>query len=109
MSDTLVIIETTLGSLDTAQVLATKLIEEGSVACCHMIPITSCYRWQGKIEQAEEGLHRCKTVQERVEEVIVTIQKGHPYTVPEIIVTEATSVHQPYTKWVHEAVLKQGG
>jgi periplasmic divalent cation tolerance protein len=108
MSDALFIIETTLGSLDSATAMSKRLVEEGSVVCCHSIPISSCYRWQGKIEVSEEVLLRCKTIKERVEDVILSIRKDHPYAVPEIIVTEATSVHQPYTKWVQEAVSKGG-
>ena len=104
MSEECVIIETTVGALQDAQTLARALIDMRLVACCHLFSITSCYRWQGNVEEGEEVTIRCKTIMKRVEGVIEYLKANHPYKVPEIIVIKVESRNQEYSNWMKESV-----
>ena len=103
-ADEIALVETTLGSLEAAKALARGLVEERCAACCHIIPISSCYQWKGEIEEAEEVWLRCKTLRKRVKEVVEYIQHHHPYTVPEIVVTKAEVCHAEYYEWLKQCV-----
>ena len=96
------IVETTCGSLNEAKAMARKLVEGRRVVCCHLFPITSCYRWQGAIEETEEVVVRCTTTKKRVEEVITFLKANHSYKVPAIIVTTAESRNKEYSDWVEK-------
>jgi periplasmic divalent cation tolerance protein len=81
------IIYSTTDTIDSAKSIARSLVKEKLVACVHIIPrIESIYRWQGKIEEANECVLLAKTVDRNVEKTIQKIRSLHPYEVPEIIV-----------------------
>jgi periplasmic divalent cation tolerance protein len=81
------VIYSTTDTLDTAKTIARSLVKEKLVACVHIIPkIESVYRWQGKIEEANECVLLAKTSEQNVQKTIQKIRSLHPYEVPEIIV-----------------------
>ena len=81
------VIYSTTDTLDTARTIAHSLVKEKLVACVHIIPkIESIYRWQGKIEEANECVLLAKTSERNVQKTIQKIRSLHPYEVPEIIV-----------------------
>ena len=81
------VIYSTTDTLDTARAIARSLVKENLVACVHIIPkIESIYRWQGKIEEANECVLLAKTSEQNVQKTIQKIRSLHPYEVPEIIV-----------------------
>jgi periplasmic divalent cation tolerance protein len=81
------VIYSTTDTLDTARTIARSLVKEKLVACVHIIPkIESIYRWQGKIEEANECVLIVKTTERNVQKTIQKIRSLHPYEVPEIIV-----------------------
>jgi periplasmic divalent cation tolerance protein len=81
------IIYSTTDTIDSAKSIAHSLVKEKLVACVHIIPrIESIYRWQGKIEEANECVLLAKTVDRNVEKAIQKIRSLHPYEIPEIIV-----------------------
>ncbi len=109
MNNTFVIIETTYAHRQDAIAVARALVDKRYAACCHLIPMTSCYRWQGVVEEAEEVTIRCKTTQERAKEVVRYITTTHPYAIPEIAVMTADSPHQEYRVWMEESVAEEKG
>ncbi len=85
----------------TAQAIARALVEESLAACVSALPgATSIYRWEGRIEQAEEVLLLIKTRAERLPALIARVRALHPYAVPELIAFEAVGGLPDYLHWV---------
>ena len=81
------VIYTTLDNIQDARRLAHTLVDEQLVACVNIIPkIESVYRWKGKVEESEEVVLICKTVDPNVKKTIQRIKSLHKYEVPDIIV-----------------------
>jgi periplasmic divalent cation tolerance protein len=81
-----VIIFCTCGTHDEALTIANSLIEARLAACVNVLPpVQSIYRWQGKIETAQEVLLIIKTTQERFSAVRDRITQLHTYDTPEIV------------------------
>jgi periplasmic divalent cation tolerance protein len=87
----------------TALDLATPLVQEGLAACVNITaPITSVYRWQGKVEQAEECLLLIKTGAARYQELEDALRSRHPYELPEIIAVPIQHGLTGYLQWVEQ-------
>ena len=66
-ASTVSIVLTTLGADADAAAIARTLIEERLAACVNILPpMTSIYRWQGKVEQDREQQMVIKTASGRV-------------------------------------------
>jgi periplasmic divalent cation tolerance protein len=63
-------------------------------------PIQSTYRWQGKLEQAQEHQLLLKTRAELGDAAEAAIRALHPYDVPSILRFEVTA-NADYIAWVH--------
>ena len=95
------IVFTTLSNSADAGSLAEKLIEERLAACVQILPpMRSVYRWEGKIESADEVLLLIKTRVEKFAELEKFIAAHHPYDVPEVVAINAADVSEPYRKWL---------
>ena len=95
------IVFTTLSNSADAGSLAEKLIEERLAACVQILtPMRSVYRWEGKIESADEVLLLIKTRAEKFAELEKFITAHHPYDVPEVVAINAADVSEPYRKWL---------
>lgn len=91
---------------ETAEEIATKLIDAGLAACVNVLPgITSIYRWQGKIERSQEALLLIKTSRSRLDELQQALVALHPYDVPEVIALGVEQGHQPYLEWVEQCMI----
>lgn len=87
-----------------ARELADRLVQEQRCACVSMLPqVTSVYRWQGKVEQAEETLLMIKTLRDRVAALQQRVLELHPYAVPEFVVLEVADGLPAYLRWVAES------
>lgn len=105
--DTLLVI-TTLPDAETARVLATKLIEQRVAACVNILaPCHSIYRWEGKVEDAEEVPLLIKTSAPRYAALEETIRAYHPYELPEIVAVRIDRGLPDYLLWVAAATAAQ--
>lgn len=87
----------------TAQRLAQELVENYLAACVNILPgLTSVYRWQDKIETAQEQLLIIKTQKECYPQLEAWVRERHPYTVPEIIAVDIQQGLPDYLKWIVE-------
>jgi periplasmic divalent cation tolerance protein len=94
---------TTVDKRETLERIGRQLLESRLVACVQVIgPIRSTYRWNGRIEEAEEWMGVMKTRDELYDEVERELRAIHPYEVPEIVAVRAERVFEAYGKWVVE-------
>lgn len=101
MTDALVIL-CTCGSQDEAQRIANCLVEDRLAACVSVVPgLQSVYRWQGKIEEAEEFLLLIKTSATGFTAVRDRITELHSYDTPEIIAVPISEASDKYLNWIH--------
>jgi periplasmic divalent cation tolerance protein len=100
---------TTVASEAEAEKIGATLVERHLAACVQTIgPITSRYRWQGKIEQAEEWQCLAKTEASRYPEVEEAIREIHSYEEPEILATPVLAGSKGYLDWISENVAPEG-
>ncbi|HEY2838908.1 MAG TPA: divalent-cation tolerance protein CutA [Pirellulales bacterium] len=98
-------IVTTTASQEDARGIAAALIERRQAACAQVIgPIESTYRWQGKIETAQEWQCVIKTRGALYPVVEATIRELHAYEAPEIIATAVEAGSEAYLLWIDEQV-----
>jgi len=103
------IVLTNCGSESEAEKIANFLVEHRLAACVNMVPrIKSVYRWQGKVESAEEWLLLAKTTVIQVEAVCDAIRELHSYELPEIIVIAVEGGSAEYLNWIEDSVGRTG-
>jgi periplasmic divalent cation tolerance protein len=81
--------------------LARALIDERLAACVNVHgPMTSTYRWKGRVERDVERQLVIKTTHDRLEAVRKRIHELHPYELPEILVLDIEGGSDRYLEWV---------
>ncbi|MBN1365398.1 MAG: divalent-cation tolerance protein CutA [Syntrophaceae bacterium] len=96
-------ISTTTETREEAQKIAQYLLERKLAACVQLSgPITSIYRWKGRVETATEWLCLIKTREDLFEEVEATIKNLHSYETPEIIAVPIVKGSKEYLKWLNK-------
>ncbi|QKE85869.1 divalent-cation tolerance protein CutA [Arthrobacter sp. NEB 688] len=82
--------------------LVETLLDERLIACGHLTPIESTYRWQGAIEHASEVRAAMHTTKGRVEALRQRVRGLHTYDVPCILVLPVPRGDCDYLNWVDE-------
>lgn len=91
------------GSTAEGQNIARALVEERLAACVNIIsPIESVYRWQGKVQGAQEALLIVKTTAKMLEKLAARVKQLHSYEVPEIIALPIVAGAEDYLRWIDE-------
>ena len=100
MPETLLVI-TTLPDAESAERLAAVLVEAGLAACVNIgAPVTSVYRWEGRLQRGSERMLTIKTTAARYAELEQAIAEGHPYELPEVIALPITGGLREYLAWI---------
>ena len=95
-----VVVLTTTGAGFDARALARELVDLGVASCVNVLPpVTSIYRWEGKVVEEAEQLLLIKTTPDRVEALREALFARHPYEVPELVVIEAAA-SDAYGQWL---------
>jgi periplasmic divalent cation tolerance protein len=96
---------TTCGNAEEAQRLADELVETKLAACVNSVSsIASTYRWQGRVERAQESLLLIKTTEAQVAAVERMIRARSSYELPEVLALPIESGSADYLKWLAAAV-----
>jgi periplasmic divalent cation tolerance protein len=100
-----VLVLTTVGNEAEARKIAYELVERQLAACVNIVPrIQSVYRWEGKVETAQEYLLVIKTTRSGGAQVQAAIRELHSYDLPECIVISVEGGSAQYLKWIEDAV-----
>lgn len=101
----IVTVYATFASADEAARISGTLIKERLAACANILgPCRSIYRWQGRIEDAEEIAVLFKTTAEAAEALIARLAQLHSYDVPAAVVWPIDAAHGPYADWIRDSV-----
>jgi periplasmic divalent cation tolerance protein len=96
-------ITTTTGKRKDADEIAAELVSRRLAGCVQVSgPIVSTFRWEGKVETAEEWVCVIKTGREHLMTIESVLREIHPYDVPELIATEIVEGSTAYLKWLGE-------
>ena len=87
--------------VEAAEKLSSTLVAERLAACVNVLPrVVSVYRWEGKVERAEEALLVAKTSEKTLKRLMARIAEIHPYETPEIVALDVAVANDPYLRWV---------
>ena len=101
----LLVVVTSLPSLEAAKGLARALVEQNLAACVQLTEgVQSIYRWEGKICEEQEVLLAAKTTESKWLEIPAFIKSTHPYDLPEILAFAPEQHERQYGKWVESEV-----
>lgn len=100
---------TTTEHREDAEAIARTLVEERLAACVQIVgPVTSIYRWQGKVNTTEEWQCWAKSRRDLYDRIEETIRRLHPYQVPEILAVAVLAGSADYLAWL-DGEIKFGG
>ena len=104
MTDKILVL-TTAGSKDEARKIGRALVDRLLAACVNIVPqVTSIYRWEAEVEEAEEWLLMVKTTRAAFERVREAILELHSYDVPECIAVSIDDGSVGYLSWIGQSV-----
>ena len=90
---------------DEAARIGRAMVEERLAACVNILgPGRSIYRWQGKVEQADEVPALFKTTIDQADAIIARIAELHSYDVPAVAVWPIAKLPVAYAEWVEDSV-----
>ena len=94
-------------SADEAERIGRAVIDERLAACINILPpIRSIYRWNGKIETADEVAAILKTHHWRADALIARIAELHSYEVPCIVSWPIDKILGSYADWIEDVVIR---
>jgi len=92
-------------SAEEAERIGRDVVEARLAACANVLgPLRSIYRWQGKVESANEVAAIFKTSDAQADALMTRIAGLHSYAVPCIVVWPIDKVLQSYAQWVDDNV-----
>jgi periplasmic divalent cation tolerance protein len=102
----MIVVLCSCGRGEAARRIANALVEQRLAACVGILPTAeSVYRWQEKVETADETLLLIKTTSECFAALREKILELHSYDTPEIIALPIVAGLEKYLRWLGEQVL----
>ena len=90
---------------EEAERIGRAMVEKQFAACVNLFgPTRSIYRWQGRIETADEVAAIFKTTEEQVDGLMTRIAGMHSYDVPCIVAWPIDKVLGNYADWLESSV-----
>jgi periplasmic divalent cation tolerance protein len=101
----ILVVLSTVPSESVGRDIARNLLTGGLAACVNIVPgVVSIYEWDGRMEESSEAILVIKTTTDKVDALIGSMAKLHPYDVPEIIALPVQNGYKPYIDWIKSVV-----
>ncbi len=94
------VVLTTTDSEEHAERIVNAALEAKLAACLQLLPIKSCYVWEGKIARDSEVLMLIKAKSADYDALAACIRAAHTYEVPEIVRLDIAAGDKPYLDWI---------
>ena len=95
----------TTASRTEAENIARAVVTEKLAACANILSgVRSIYRWQGKVEEADEVMLIVKTTVEKFDVLSVRVKELHSYECPCIVAMPIVAGDAGYLAWIRENV-----
>lgn len=103
-----IVVFVTCSSPAEARRIARSAVQKRLAACGNIssAPVTSIYRWRGKVERARETLLMLKSTLRAFAALEAEIRRMHSYDVPEIVALPIVAGSESYLAWIGENVAK---
>jgi periplasmic divalent cation tolerance protein len=99
--DRVVLIYTTLPTLDDAKRVGEALVAAKLAACVNMFPgMISIFEWKGTREEASEVAMIIKTRAALTDQVLAETKRLHPYELPALLVLTTEGGSAEYCDWI---------
>lgn len=96
-----VVVLVTVPDAATGEAIAQALLSERLAACVNRVgPVRSLFRWQGKIDAADEQLLVVKARLSALERLMARVKGLHPYEVPELLALPVVAGGGAYLDWL---------
>jgi len=100
-SETFTVVLVTVPDAECGEKIARALVDGRLAACVSRLgPIRSLFRWEGKVDAADEHLLLIKTRRELFDRLCALVTKLHPYQVPEIVQLPIAAGAPAYLRWL---------
>jgi periplasmic divalent cation tolerance protein len=84
--------------------IARAALGERLAACANLIgPMRSLFRWQGRVQAADEVVLILKTTGTLSRRLGERVAALHPYTVPCVVALPIAGGHAPFLDWIADA------
>jgi periplasmic divalent cation tolerance protein len=105
MNTDFIIVLVTTANKEEAEKIAQKLLENELIACANIIsPITSYFRWSGKIDCTEECMVVMKSRMNLFGELVECVKSLHSYEVPEVLALPIVAGSESYLGWMGQVL-----
>jgi len=102
-NDKAVLIYATFPTLESAETVGTRLVDQGLAACVNIWQgMTSIYVWQGERHRDSEVVMVIKTRAAIADTAIAEAKRHHPYTNPAFLTLPVESGAPDFLKWIAE-------
>jgi periplasmic divalent cation tolerance protein len=100
----------TAGGVEEARTIGRRLVEARLAACANILPgMESVYRWQGRIETAQETVLIAKTRTVLVDQLTALVRELHSYDCPCVVVLPIAGGNPAYLRWLGDETSEVGG
>ena len=105
MNKKIIQIQWTCANVEEARRIGEALVQNQDVACVNIIPqIESIFKWNGKVDHAQEVKVLLKTSEEKFSHVMEYILSHCSYEVPEISKIIIDEENPAYLQWVFDTI-----
>jgi periplasmic divalent cation tolerance protein len=97
-----VVVQVTTGNREEAERIARTLVEQRLAASGQVAPLHTWYRWQGRVQEADEHLVSLFTRRDRFDAVARAVRALHGYELPQIVAVPLVAGTPELLRWIDE-------
>jgi periplasmic divalent cation tolerance protein len=101
--DTPILVYATFPSLEVAERIGGRLVDDGLAACVNILPgMVSIYVWQAQRQRDAECAMIIKSRSTLADRIVDTVRGLHPYDNPALVVLDIAGGSPPFLEWILE-------